>query len=529
MERSEHRETTSRRSKDVLIRQRILRSAATSYVGRIVTMVTWLLLTPFLLHQLGPSQYGLWVLIGSVVGYGALLDLGLGGAIVKYVAQHSARGERSQAEQTVATTLSLHIGMGVITLVLGLLLAAVFPMVFAVPPEDSETSRWVVVIMSATVAVWLPCTTAQAVLRGLQRYDLSNVVDTVGALISAAATVGVLLVGGGLPGMVAVNVPITLLMQLLALRLLRHEMPEFRFGWKGADLTVARKVLSFSWSVFVARVANMVQTRTDEVVIGLFLPISSIAPYSVARKLAEAAQMLTDQLIKTLLPLASELDAERDDVRLRALFLTGTRLTLAIFIPIGGTLMLLAGPILGAWIGADYAQYGHLVVVLGVACLIATSQWPVSTILQGMNRHRPLSAIAIGAAIANLSLSVVLVGPFGLTGVAFGTLIPTVATSFGLVVPYAIRMVGVTFIDLCRQVVLPVLLPAGPAAALILGLGHLGKLDSLPILVVTAVSGILVYGLGYLIVGASPFERDAYRQLLTGAWRVVRYPRSVLS
>src|SRR5262249_50375839 len=161
---------------------------------------------------------------------------------------------------------------------------------------------------------------------------------------------------------------------------------------------------------------------TDEIVIGAFFPVSAVTPYAIARKLSEIAQMMTDQFLRVLVPLASELRADNDQIRLRSVYLTGTRLTLAIFLPFGCTLVILARPILTLWVGADYADYAHLVTILVVASLIDTSQWPGGSVLQGMARHRPLAIISVGTGVTNLALSIVLVRNLGLTGVALGTL-----------------------------------------------------------------------------------------------------------
>ena len=45
----------------------MLRSTASNYAGRLIAMGARFFLTPFIVHQLGPSDYGLWALVGSVV------------------------------------------------------------------------------------------------------------------------------------------------------------------------------------------------------------------------------------------------------------------------------------------------------------------------------------------------------------------------------------------------------------------------------------------------------------------------------
>ena len=71
-------------------RNGLLLNVLTNYVAKIATLATGFVMTPFMLHRLGADQFGLWVLVASVVAYGGLLDFGLSSAVVKYVARYRA-------------------------------------------------------------------------------------------------------------------------------------------------------------------------------------------------------------------------------------------------------------------------------------------------------------------------------------------------------------------------------------------------------------------------------------------------------
>ena len=162
------------------------------------------------------------------------------------------------------------------------------------------------------------------------------------------------------------------------------------------------------------------------------------------------------------MPIASELHAADDQTRLKAVFLTGTRLTLAIFCAIGVTIAALAKPALTVWVGRDYAMYAPIVVVLVIAGFIELCQYPAGAVLQGMTRHRPLAAIAVVSAVANLVISIVLIQRIGIIGAAVGTLIPAILEGFLLVLPYTLRVLGVPAKALIREAFVPALLPAIP-------------------------------------------------------------------
>src|SRR5439155_16621994 len=142
------------------------------------------------------------------------------------------------------------------------------------------------------------------------------------------------------------------------------------------------------------------------------------------------------------------------------LYLVSTRLTLALDVPLVCGLVVLSRSFLTVWVGADYAGAAPLVTLLAIASLFGTSLWPASNILQGMARHRPLAIFAIGSALANLLLSIWLVHPLGVTGVALGTLIPTAIECVCFVTPYAMHQNGVSVRALISELLGPSLLPA---------------------------------------------------------------------
>ena len=65
--------------------------AILSYVSIIASTLISLVYTPFMIRSLGQSEYGLYSLISSVIGYLTLLDLGFGNAIVVYTAKYRAQ------------------------------------------------------------------------------------------------------------------------------------------------------------------------------------------------------------------------------------------------------------------------------------------------------------------------------------------------------------------------------------------------------------------------------------------------------
>jgi O-antigen/teichoic acid export membrane protein len=134
--------------------------------------------------------------------------------------------------------------------------------------------------------------------------------------------------------------------------------------------------------------------------------------------------------------------------------------------------------------------------------------------MQGIARHRFLALTSISSGLVNLGLSIALVRPFGLIGVALGTLIPTTLETFCLVLPYSMRVLGVDPRQLIRDAFLPAIIPALPMAATLYALRVWLQPSTLIVLAVIGTAGALVYLVGYLAMRASASERQVVRSSL---------------
>jgi O-antigen/teichoic acid export membrane protein len=503
------------------ISRHLLRSTASNVAGQLLIMTVWFGLTPFIVHRLGAANYGLWVLVASMIAYGSLLDLGVGGAVTKYVAEFRACGRSAEASELIATALRMYCAIGVLVVAGSIPFAMAFPHVFHIAPHQQNAARWVVFLTGVAVAVQLPAATAYAVLRGLQRFDLNNVISVSATVAQAIGTVMVLVLGGGVIGLAAVSIPLTVLTQVPMQIVIRRVAPDLRFGWRGARRELLPTVASFSAALVVINSGAVVKTKTDEIVIAGALPVATVAPYSIARRVAELPTLLTYQFIRILFPLASELHGSGDGARIRRLYVAGTRVTLALFVPIAIALMVLAHPFLSAWVGPRYATDASVTVILVGAAMLDIAIWPAASLLQGTNGHRMLALFGATSALLNVGLSIVLVRIVGVTGVAIGTFVAA-ALEVLVVVPFAMQRYGIRLAHMVREALAPALLPAAPAVCALLLARATVAPSTVPAVVLVGALGGLVYAAGYLSFSASSAERHVLRLLVRSTHNLAR-------
>ena len=493
------------------VARRVAAGTASNVLGRVVVLASRIAVTPVIVHAVGATDYGVWILVGSIASFGAILELGISAGLVKYVAEHSARSETGEAARIVAAGAWLYRLLAAFFAATGLAIALLAPVVLGLEGEPAELARALGIVASVDLGLSMLSLAPMSVLRGLQRFPTVNAIQAGAALLGVALTVAVVLADRGIVEVSAAWALATGASAAAFTLAARRAAPEHMAGGARRDRERILRLIRFSRSIAVVQVAVNMQGRLDAVVIAAALPVRMVTPYSFAQRLADGTRIATDQFGKVLLPLASEVSASREPAAVRELFLTSTRLTIAIAVGVGLPVALLGGPILDIWVGDEFAGYGTLVAILACAAVVDLPSYPAAAILQSLERHGPIAWMAMGSAIANVGLSIALVGPWGVEGVAAGTLIASAVEILVFVVPYAARVVGVSARELLTGVVLRLVLPAAVLAGLLLGGHELLPVDSLPRLALVVGGALCVYALLYAVFGSAARERAVYR------------------
>ncbi len=184
------------------------------------------------------------------------------------------------------------------------------------------------------------------------------------------------------------------------------------------------------------------------------------------------------------------------------MLLEGTRLSLATVVPIALVLVVLAEPLIRAWIRKpEILAAAPVIQVLAFAVVLRVGNAMSTTLLKGAGEVRRVAMVNIWTGLVNLALSAALIMPFGLVGVAIGTLIPVAFSSIFILFPAACRRVDVPVLHAFRQAVWPAAWPGLVVGGLLFALRDFTP-DGLKFVVVeAAVTGLVYLALFVAAVG----------------------------
>ena len=445
----------------------MLRSVGSNWAVTALTILVLYLLTPFTLHRLGTEGYGTWLLITSMNGYLGLLVLGVPMASVRYFAQHVANRDTRKLNEAISSCTGLYVLLGLIAFVIGIGLYAFFSL-YGIPAPLHHDARSAFAVMVVFVAVGFVALLPEGILAAHGDFVPRNMVRLAGMLLRLGLTIGLLTLKASLPVLALVQLGCLLFDFTLCLLLVRRRHPETRLGLS-FNWPVVRQIFSFSLFVLVLNAGARLTFETDSMVIGAFMEVGNIPYFTIANSLIIYLMEFVVAIAAVVMPTATRLQTEGKIAELREIFLKWSKIALSLTI-MGGLFLLVLGPrFIAFWVGPEFEHSaGQVLQILMISYLIFLPVRGVALpMLMGLGKPKVPTIGFFIAGLVNVGLSVALVGPLGIVGVALGTAIPNVLFAV-LVLVLACREVDAPITEYLRYVVPRALLGAIPVFAVLL-------------------------------------------------------------
>lgn len=469
-------------------RTSFLLGAATNWLAFAATLAVSFFLTPYLIGALGKPRYDVWCVVESVLAYFTLLDMGVAACLVRYVARHHAAEDRDGLSRVASACLSVFVAAGVAAALVGtpvaLLISSALdrridtaaaavagaPAAVATAPGFGAMAGGpsdvlpFMLLMLANLAATLPLSVFPSVLDGLERFAAKSAVRVTFLLLRTAGVVYAMNTAPGLLPLAIVYTVVNLAEHAVMAGLCFRFLPGLRFSRGLVDRATLRQVRGYSVDAFLAMLAGRVTVQTGAIVVGLYLPAGQVTAFAIAARLVEYAKTLLRTVTTTLTPGVSAMEARGDHAGIRRLFLTATRWVLYIVLPVNLGLWLFGKPFLARWVGPEFVAASFpTVAILALTLSVGVAQSVASRILYGLGRLRLFARLALAEAGVNLALTLALVRPLGVEGVAWAVAGPNLLCC-ALVIGYTARQLGASVSEYLGAWLRPLLASAVPTA-----------------------------------------------------------------
>ncbi len=492
----------------------IAKNVATNWFSLVVGMLLSFVVAPIVVNSLGGVYYGIWTLLQQFTGYLWLFDFGVRESVVKYVAQYDASGDHAELNQVVGTAVTLYALVSVAGLVAASLIALALPYVFNIPPDAVQVARWTAFLTGASVAMSFLFNVYVGVLMGLQRLYVVSQLGMLFGIVRAVAIIVLLKSGFGLIALAFVSFAMSTVNGWRVYSACRRYAPHLSLRPLPLRRGVVSRLLNYGKWVLVSNIGDKIIFSTDAIVVGIFLPVSTLAYYAIAGTLIHHLRSVVSAAAQVVNPLSSGLQARNEMRSLAMVIQLGTTFAVLLGLPFCVGFITLGERFIALWMGEQYAATSSTVLTaLAVGSVIGLPYLTISGFFYGIGQHRIVALSRVGEGLANLALSIALIHPLGLVGVAIGTTIPH-AIVVGAVLPCLLpRWLPIRLSEDYLRVYLRPLIAAIPFAAACWYVAYRIVPATLASLFLCGAAAIVTYVVPAWFIGLSAEERTRLRSL----------------
>jgi len=335
--------------------KRNVTNVVASLLGYAVPLLVNFASTPYLIKSLGEDAFGIQVLVNVVIGYLALMDLGIGLPLIKYLAEDKAKGDMKSASELLGTTLVLYIGLGLAGMLVAMVasdyLANNF---FSIPEHFRGEAKIVFQLAAAGFFATLLMGWGRSVAMGLQRYEVAYAISALSSVLGVGVGLYLIHAGFGVVGYVSSKVFFLFIAGLAYYVIYKVFLPEYNIAFR-FNRSVMVRIRSYLTYGIIHRGVSGFTSSIDKTFLGIWVGAASVGVYSVPYMITNSVNYLVAAMLGYNFPSSSALHSTGEHEKLRKSVVNVSRylvmLSCVIYLP----LFLLGQSFLTLWIGEEFA------------------------------------------------------------------------------------------------------------------------------------------------------------------------------
>ena len=396
-----------------------------SLAVKFISLSTGLLSIPITARYLGQEQFGLWILLSTLLNWITIADLGLVNSLVNVLAKALAEDKRNEAKQAVSSTFYPMLILGIAILFGSILFSPYIPWESLLNVHSAQlkiVARTSVTVCLCLFALKIPLSIPRCIYTSYQEgyiyqlwIGLVNILSLLFLLIAQHFHVN-------LPWLLGIFFGAVALGDLLAgihifcfkQKWLLPNIENYNFG-------TFKVLIKDGIQFWIAQICAICVFQTDLIIVSRLYSVSEVGVYGVLMKLFSIIETVSSTFITPLWPAYSEAYAKYEYKWIQKTFKISI-ISSVIWSICAGTLILnFSGLILQNWLGRSIIYPEKLPVFMFLTYTLLSVSQCIAVLVNALGRLKLQSFVAPLSALSNLFLSVMLGQTFGLQGVTSAT------------------------------------------------------------------------------------------------------------
>lgn len=498
-------------------KSQITKGAIISYVSIFVNIAISLVYTPWMIHKVGVSDYGLYSLVGAFLGY-FMLDFGLAGAITRFVAKYRAEGDEKKVENMLGLTAKMYLAIDtVIFIVITVLYFFLTDIFKGLTPEEIEKLKVLYCISGTFSILSFAFKPVSGVMNAYEYFVVNKSLDLVVRVGTVIFIVIALLLDGNIFHIVFITGATGFATALIRYTLLIKKT-RLKINWKYFHLGELKSLFSYSVWVLVRQIAQMFRLSFVPTILGIVSNTAEIAIFSIGRNLEGFVYTFSAALNGLFLPKVTRMAHANDKAQIESLMVRVGRIQLYIITLILFGFIVFGQSFIRLWVGAEFDKSFWVLLLLVVNNLSSLTLAVAMDLVYAENKIRYTSLVTVTTSTFGLAFAFVLAPKMGAVGCAIAAGCGLILNEVMMIIFYQKKMhldMGYFFKN-CHLKILPILFVYTVAAYF---LRRMVVIDSWPVLIGCIAAYTLVYAAIVYFVLFNEDEKTLVKGLIPSKFR----------
>lgn len=262
-------------------------NVASGLLFTVISVSIGLLATPWLLYWLGSERFGAYRVLMDWMGYIALFELGLTGALMACLAPKVSQGDASAVRSLLIAGIQAYFRVMLFMLLIGVGLVIALPHIISLEAVSSDELRTAGLIFLLPLLL-TPLYVFRSLAEARQRYYVFSLLMSAQFVLTTVLLLITAWMGWGLPGQslaaAVAQLPTVLMLMWDGMREyggIRSSTP---------DRSAKKQLWSLSLPTFIHGITDRIGLVSDNLIIGWILGPVAVVPFYLTQRLAALAQ-----------------------------------------------------------------------------------------------------------------------------------------------------------------------------------------------------------------------------------------------
>ncbi len=429
--------------------------AILSYALVFLNALYSLFLTPYIIGMIGETSYGVYKTISSFTASFMILDMGFGGAMMRYIAKYRSDKDERKIPNFIAMGL---VQITIVCFVVGMVALFLYFSVDDIyanglTANELDKAKQLYVFLACGVIAHIIGNFFNGIISGYNRFAFSNGIKVIRLLFRIFAIIVLLRFFKDPVTIVLIDLSITsifTLIEILYLKLILKVNIKFSY-W---DKDTFGESFRYMLLLFLSSMVAQANTNFSNIIIGAKINSLAVTTYSMALLIFAAYQQMSTAISGVMLPTVMNTLKEDDNkyTKTTTLIIKTGRIQFLLLGAILAGFIVLGRNFVSLWLGHGYEDVYSLEIILLSTSLFELCVNVCLCILRAKNKLVFRTLIDFTSGVLTILVTLMFINKFGYWAAAIGTASGMLICNVVIMGIYYYKSMGINILQIYKKI-----------------------------------------------------------------------------